>query len=173
MSGEVIGIAPLHQELVESMWECFRIVCEEEKYLGYLHAPSLAELKNYTSKLLALRNPAVVAFAPGPKVVGFCDINRRIACTFSHTGILGIYVHPDYRGRGIGEILLRQALKQAMLQGIERIELEVFESNTRAIKLYEKWGFELECIRKRGRKCRGKYEDVRQMVRWINKGERF
>ncbi len=52
--------------------------------------------------------------------------------------IITICVHPDYRGRGIGHLLLATA-EDAMTQDVIRLTVRV--SNTRAVKLYETVGY--------------------------------
>ncbi len=69
-----------------------------------------------------------------------------------------------YRRKGMGRQLLKAAVEHAARVGITRIELEVFSSNTAAISLYESFGFETECIRKRVRYLDGVWEDMTQMV---------
>jgi ribosomal-protein-alanine N-acetyltransferase len=50
-------------------------------------------------------------------------------------------VHPDFQGQGLGQLILLGLLRDAWLRGLERATLEVRESNTAAIALYEKFGF--------------------------------
>jgi RimJ/RimL family protein N-acetyltransferase len=50
---------------------------------------------------------------------------------------------------------------------LERIELEVFASNTPAITLYEKKGFVVEGVKKKARKLDGVYDDMIQMALFI------
>ena len=52
-------------------------------------------------------------------------------------------VHPEMRGRGIGELLLQAGLEQAWIQGADMSTLEVRPSNKAAIALYSKYGFDL------------------------------
>lgn len=52
-------------------------------------------------------------------------------------------VHPDRRGRGIGEQLLVAALERALELGAALATLEVRTSNDVAIGLYRKHGFEM------------------------------
>ena len=61
------------------------------------------------------------------------------------THILNLVVLPDFRRRGIGSMLLRDALNELkrLKPDINLITLEVRESNTAAIKLYEKFGFKV------------------------------
>ncbi|EXS71807.1 ribosomal-protein-alanine acetyltransferase [Sphingobium sp. Ant17] len=55
--------------------------------------------------------------------------------------LLLLAVDPLWRGRGVGEALLRDSLIRARRRGITSMNLEVRSSNN-AIKLYEKSGFE-------------------------------
>jgi len=45
-------------------------------------------------------------------------------------------------------------------EGLTRVELEVFASNTAAISLYTKCGFEREGVKRRARYIDGKYDDI-------------
>jgi len=50
-------------------------------------------------------------------------------------------VSPPYRGRGIGNRLLREALDFCRESGFKRVYLWTFEGLDRARHLYEKYGF--------------------------------
>lgn len=64
----------------------------------------------------------------------------------AHITLLGI--DPNYRGQGLGELLLSHLLLQAHHWSLERATLEVRASNTTAINLYQKMGFEIAGRRK-------------------------
>lgn len=52
-----------------------------------------------------------------------------------------MYVKPEYRGKGVNNLVL-EALKQWTLdQGINELRLEVYNDNQPAIRAYEKAGF--------------------------------
>ncbi len=55
--------------------------------------------------------------------------------------ITNVAVHPEKRGLGIGEALVREALRLGDTLSLDYITLEVRESNTPARRLYEKCGF--------------------------------
>jgi len=61
------------------------------------------------------------------------------------THILNLAVLPEFRRRGIGGMLLRDALNELkrLKPDINLITLEVRESNTAAIELYERFGFKV------------------------------
>jgi len=54
-----------------------------------------------------------------------------------------IAVHPDWRGRKLGELLLWTMIRQAVRLGANRVTLEVRVSNDVAKGLYSKYGFKI------------------------------
>jgi ribosomal-protein-alanine N-acetyltransferase len=73
-----------------------------------------------------------------------------------------IAVHPDFRGRKLGEELLVHLLEEAIAARASWITLEVRESNTTAQRLYRKYGFTVVSTR------RGYYSDNNEnaLVMW-------
>jgi [ribosomal protein S18]-alanine N-acetyltransferase len=67
---------------------------------------------------------------------------------FEEAQIMDIAVAPEYRGRGIGRMLMEQAIVIAREKGAEQLVLEVRESNVAAITLYELFGFVRYFVRK-------------------------
>ena len=80
------------------------------------------------------------------RIVGYLNllINRRARSL----RIYSLAVHPIFRGRGVGQLLMDRAVDVAYKEGLEKITLEVNISNFSAIHLYEKNGFERAGIRK-------------------------
>jgi putative acetyltransferase len=60
-------------------------------------------------------------------------------CAYSGSEIRALFVHPDYRGKGIGVSLLEFMLSHIM----GTVTLYVAASNYPAIKLYQKYGFKI------------------------------
>ena len=60
---------------------------------------------------------------------------------------LGMWVLPEWRGRGGGRMLMEAAL-EARPPDVHKIELEVFPDNEAAIGLYRSLGFEEEGLRR-------------------------
>ncbi|MBQ2734664.1 MAG: ribosomal protein S18-alanine N-acetyltransferase [Clostridia bacterium] len=62
--------------------------------------------------------------------------------------ITNVAVDPACRRMGIGEAILDALLSEAKQRGAEQVALEVRVSNTAAVALYEKCGFEAAGVRK-------------------------
>ena len=127
----------------------------EERQAGYpigitlfAERPSYADEAAWFSttyqKVLAGDMIASVAELDG-HAVGNCMVGRvgpSASSESGHMGLLGIVVHRDYRGRGIGSALLRDALRQCRGK-FEAVRLSVFSVNKGARRLYERFGFVL------------------------------
>jgi putative acetyltransferase len=65
----------------------------------------------------------------------------------SHVVYLGgLAIHPSFSGRGLGLLMLKEILSYAKEKGFLRVELSVLAVNEKAIRLYEKAGFEKEGV---------------------------
>lgn len=55
-----------------------------------------------------------------------------------------VFVHPEYRGRGIGKALLKRLAAIALEKGCARMKWEVLDWNTPAIEFYSAMGAKLK-----------------------------
>jgi ribosomal-protein-alanine N-acetyltransferase len=92
----------------------------------------------------AVSFPMVVVRRPGEEVVGYI-IYWQIR---DDVQVNNIAVHPECRGLGLGEAMMRYAIAKSREAGATFITLEVRQSNTTALTLYRKLGFEIMGTRK-------------------------
>jgi putative acetyltransferase len=84
-----------------------------------------------------------------------------------HSGSIGMGVHDDYAGRGIGQMLMDAALDLAdNWWNLRRVELTVYADNDRAIRLYKRSGFEVEGTLREYVFRDGQYVDALTMARF-------
>jgi ribosomal-protein-alanine N-acetyltransferase len=88
--------------------------------------------------------PFVIVYKPEEKVIGYL-IYWKIG---DEAQISNVAVHPDWRGQGIGERVIREILELMKKQGVRYVVLEVRPSNQVARYLYNKLGFEVIGVRK-------------------------
>lgn len=79
------------------------------------------------------------------KVIGYLKLNFGQSQTELQDNkaveIERIYVLKEYHGKGVGQLLLRQAIKIARQKNAGYVWLGVWEENPRAINFYKKNGF--------------------------------
>ena len=81
-------------------------------------------------------------------LVGRLSIGRDPHPASTHVADVGLMVALDARRQGVGTALLRAAVDWARGAGVRKLELHVFPWNEPAIKLYERFGFEREGVRR-------------------------
>jgi len=155
-------IRPIALADIEQFREVSDSVMRERAFLAFVEGFPIDEAAAFVARNIRLNNPQLVV-DDNARVVGWCDIRRETIPVYSHVGHLGMGLLEPYRGRGIGERLIRSAIEAARTAGIERIELSVYGRNARAMALYRKVGFALEGTRIRGKKLDGDYDDVHMM----------
>lgn len=74
------------------------------------------------------------------KIIGNASLNR-LPRRMKHRGDFSVAVIKEYWNKGIGSRLLRKMIELAKENSIEIIDLQVRSDNSRAIHLYEKYGF--------------------------------
>jgi putative acetyltransferase len=103
------------------------------------------------------------------KVIGTAALSVFANNRLRHSGSIGIMVHIDYQGNGIGcelmETLLDISDNWLMLV---RVELSVFIDDQKALGLYNKLGFEIEGTKRKAGIRGGKYIDEYMMARLRN-----
>lgn len=106
----------------------------------------------------------------GETPIGILSIKADWHERVDHIGDLFIAIAKPYWGQGIGQILMEEAICWAEYsENIRRLELTVQVRNTRAVKLYQAFGFEIEGTKKRGAKTRnGEFLDVYLMGKLID-----
>lgn len=94
------------------------------------------------------------------KVIGYCGM--WIVVDEAH--ITNVALLPEYRGRKLGEALMRKGMAVAVEMGAKTMTLEVRVSNFTAQSLYRKLGFQDGAIRK------NYYTDNQEdaLVMWVN-----
>lgn len=97
-------------------------------------------LKNLLSDVEAGRVISVMAESDG-RIVGSSRIIRGTLSDTRHYGELHISISKGYRNIGLGFQMIHGLLEESSKAGVKVVGLEVFESNKRAIHLYEKIGF--------------------------------
>ena len=111
---------------------------------------------DYRAELAEPGTSGLVAVA-GPELVGYA-----FASTDGGTmEILALTVTEELRGRGIGRQLLTEVLSQARLGGARQARLDVRDTNTAAIALYQAMGF---VVRERRRNHYGRGVHAQHMT---------
>jgi RimJ/RimL family protein N-acetyltransferase len=93
-------------------------------------------------------NHLIIVAEVSENIVGQLDFSNGHKKRNAHTGEFGMGVHKDYRGLGIGSLLLSALIEWTKNHpNIEKVNLCVHSTNDRAIAMYKKHGFQMEGLR--------------------------
>jgi len=149
-----------------------REIVAENKYMISLPEEfdkTLDQQRNLIKGVLENQRETIIVAEVNKAVVGWLEFQSPGPKRMSHTGSLAMMIQAEYRGAGIGKMLLEKLLKWAKMNVlIEKVSLGVFSTNKRAISLYKKMGFKEE-----GRKTKeiklddNEYVDDILMYKWV------
>lgn len=81
-------------------------------------------------------------------------------CAYAGVAENAVYVHPDARGQGVGEALLRALVGSAERAGIWTVQTGLFPENAASLALHQKVGFRVVGRRERLGRRDGTWRDV-------------
>lgn len=85
-------------------------------------------------EILKDKNQIIYGYYEDNNIIGFI----HLTISFDEADIVNVIVQKQYRNQGIGSSLISHSIKENKLQ---KLNLEVKESNNNAIKFYENLGF--------------------------------
>lgn len=100
------------------------------------------------------------------RIIGMVDVVTFHRPRRKHAGVIGICVHEEWQGKGVGKELMHAIINLAdNWLNLTRLELEVYADNEAAIRLYERFGFEVEGTLRQHAFRDGRYVDSKMMGR--------
>lgn len=94
------------------------------------------------------------------KMIGWTALSPVSSrCVYSGVAEVSVYVATDARGKGVGQILLNELIKQSEANGIWTLQSGIFAENRPSIKLHENCGFRIVGYREKIGKKNGDWKD--------------
>ncbi|MFB0537899.1 MAG: GNAT family N-acetyltransferase [Anaerolineae bacterium] len=167
-----IKIRPATLDDAEGVLEVLNSVVQERKYSSFDRILTVEEERQFIASL-GERSGLFVAELEG-RIIGFQTIEPFAAYTpaMDHVGIMGTFVHADFRDQGIGRQLAEASFKFAQETGYEKAVIYVRASNEAAQEFYQKLGFVPKGTLEKQVKIDGEYDDVVFMEMFLEVRER-
>ncbi len=142
---EIIIRYPTKADL-NAMWEFINALSKEKTFIRFQGEEiSLEEeekfLNSHLKKIAQKESVQLLVFFKG-EIIGISDIVMKDKIE-KHLGVFGIIIAKNFRGQGIGKILMEKVIDEARknLPQLEIIKLNVFANNDLAKSMYKKFGF--------------------------------
>lgn len=169
---ENIQIRGLKQEDVTEMLSFINEISKEETYIR-LQGEQLTmdeEVRYVDDFIRRIGEGSAVKLLAfnGETLIGVSDVYLKDKIE-KHIGVFGITIRKEWRGKGIGQELMKKTIAEATqkIKGLKIIELGVFANNPIAKKMYEKMGFVEYGRLPKGIKHRGEFVDHLYMYKQV------
>lgn len=144
--------------------EFYDIVTSETTYISYAEGEynlSIEQQEQMIKEFNDSENDTIVLAVIDSKIVGLGKISSHEKLKARHVGVLAIAIRQEYCNLGIGKIIMDYLIDWCKSNKVtKKISLSVRRDNSRAIKVYEKCGFEIEGILKNERHLDGEFFDI-------------
>jgi ribosomal protein S18 acetylase RimI-like enzyme len=134
------SLRPIVEVSNEEIWPCYNetfLSSGDGRYRDQTKAQRRENFGDFFSKSKPIEDGASLLLYCEDRIIGFHKID-----IISEGGFVnGVGIHPEFRRRGLGRLLMTTSLVRAARNKMVNIILEVDIENHRAIALYEKLGF--------------------------------
>lgn len=118
------------------------------KYMYTSHEITESEHEGWLTSLKGNNRQAVFVAMSDGQAIGIVSLNSINAV--QKTADWAFYLDTEIQGKGLGSIVEFWMLDYAFNEaGIEKLNCEVLETNPAVIKMHQKFGFELEGVRRK------------------------
>jgi RimJ/RimL family protein N-acetyltransferase len=162
-----VTIRKVTTEDAQNMIDFYNVVGGETDFLSFGANEFKRDLQDYEEYITATSkepNSIMLLALIDSEIISIATINSSQKERTKHVGTLGIVISKKYTGLGLGKILMNDLIDWAKQNGVtKKVSLVTNESNTIAIELYKKLGFEVEGLLKQDNFIRGAYSNTVMM----------
>ena len=147
---------PDDADAISAIWD---IICAERVFTAISQPFTPQQERDYIASLSD--RESIFLAEVDDRIVGFQSLDLWVKYTdsFDHVGVLGTFVLPDWRRKGIAHQLAKQTLDFARANGYEKLVIYVRAGNDGAQSFYRSLGFVAKGILEKQVKIDGQYED--------------
>ncbi|OKL41959.1 GNAT family N-acetyltransferase [Pontibacter flavimaris] len=108
-----------------------------------------------------MKSCRLVALAEDGSIAGWAALTAVSGrCVYRGVAENSVYIHPKYKGRGIGRLLLQQLVQESEQEGIWTLQAHMLKENEASVRLHEQCGFKIVGLRERFGQLHGQWRDT-------------
>lgn len=144
-TGTIVTIRPMVKEDADKLHTFFARVPREDR-LFLREDVSRRDVIDAWARELDYEKVFPLVAEIGDNIVGDATLHRRKGGWTSHVGKVRVVVDKEYRGKGLGTLLLEELATVAKQAGLEFLAAEVMGTQTAALAAFKRLGFEKEAV---------------------------
>jgi len=144
-SGTSVTIRPMVKEDADKLHAFFSRVPREDR-LFLRDDVSIRDVIDSWIQELDYRKVLPLVAEVGGNIVGDATLHRRTFGWTSHVGKVRLVIDKDYRGKGLGTVLIEELIDIAKKAGLEQLVAELMSNQTGALSAFKRLGFDKEAV---------------------------
>lgn len=144
-SGTSVTIRPMVKEDADKLYAFFSRVPREDR-LFLRDDVSIRDVIDSWTQELDYEKVLPLVAEVGGNIVGDATLHRRKFGWTSHVGKVRLVIDKDYRGKGLGTVLIEELIDIAKKAGLEQLVAELMSNQTGALSAFKRLGFEKEVV---------------------------
>jgi len=144
-SGTSVTIRPMVKEDADKLYAFFSRVPREDR-LFLRDDVSIRDVIDSWTQELDYEKVLPLVAEVGGNIVGDATLHRRKFGWTSHVGKVRLVIDKDYRGKGLGTVLIEELIDIAKKAGLEQLVAELISDQTGALSAFKRLGFEKEAV---------------------------
>lgn len=134
------ALRPLQKDDEKAFHEFFLAIPEPERMFIKHRVTDPAVIHDWCHNIDYGRNLPLLAVVEG-RIAGGATLHQQLGGWKRHVGRVSVLVHPEFRGQGLGRLLVGEIVDVARNLGLERAEAEFLGEQEAGMKLFAMVGF--------------------------------
>jgi len=144
-SGTSVTIRPMVKDDADKLHAFFSRVPREDR-LFLRDDVSIRDVIDSWTQELDYEKVLPLVAEVGGNIVGDATLHRRKFGWTSHVGKVRLVIDKDYRGKGLGTVLIEELIDIAKKAGLEQLVAELMSNQSGALSAFKRLGFEKEAV---------------------------
>ena len=143
-NGKIVTLRYVRPGDIDTVLDFVNLIADENEFTNLIYRKTYEEELDWlinTVKNILLGKEIFIGVFAGERYIGSVGVSTE-EIRGPHVGVFGIVLAPEFRGLGLGRIMLQEALQQAKDHlKMTMVRLSCFANNDVAIQLYLNEGF--------------------------------
>lgn len=158
--GQLVVVRPLNQDDSEPLFNFFKAVPENERLFIKHKVQEKTVIEEWCDHIDLEKNFPLVAVDSDGQILASCTLHQNGFGWKRHIGRISVFVHADFRRKGLAYALGEEIIGVARQLGLEKLEAEFVAEQERAMRVFAMLGFsDMACFPKYVMDMQGKHHD--------------
>jgi len=144
-TGTGVTIRPMVKEDAEKLYTFFSRVPREDR-IFLRDDVTMRDVIDAWARELDYDRVLPLVAEVGGNIVGDATLHRRKFGWTSHVGKVRLLIDKDYRGKGLGTLMIEELIGVAKKAGLELLVAEIMGNQTAALSAFKRLGFQKEAV---------------------------